>query len=47
MLVRKIASFKSTRGDSKKSNKRDKGYKRVNCLKISLREGLYRVYLQV
>ena len=40
MLVRKIISCKSTRGDSREGNKRDKGYKRVNSLEVFLREGL-------
>ena len=38
-------SYKSTKGDSRESNKRDKGYKRANSLKVSLREGLCKVYL--
>ena len=45
MLVRKIASYKYIKKDTKEGNKRDKGYKRVNYLKISLREGFCRVYL--
>ena len=40
-----MASCRYIRGDGRESNKRDKGYKRVNYLKISLREGLCGVYL--
>ena len=35
-----MVSYKSTKRDGREGNKRDKGYKRVNSLKVSLREGL-------
>ena len=40
-----MASYRYTRGDGREGNKRDKRYKRANSLKISLREGLCRIYL--
>ena len=45
MLVRKIGSCKYTKGDSREGKKKNKGYKKTNSLKISLKEGLCRVYL--
>ena len=40
MLVKKTVSYKGTKEDSKENNKKNKGYKRVNSLKISLKKGL-------
>ena len=39
-----MVSYKGTRGDNKESNKRNKGYKKANGPKVSLKEGLHRVY---
>ena len=38
MLVRKTVIYKGTKGDSKEGDKRNKGYKKVNCLKVSLKK---------
>ena len=40
MLIRKTVNYRSTKGDGKKSNKKNKGYKRANSPEISLRESL-------
>jgi len=34
-----MVSYKGIKGDSKKGNKRDKGYEKANGLDVSLREG--------